>query len=107
MNAGDYWVVKLSAPYVGVQEPSDSFQDFSVYHDQFSHSIALSFYANGNEKVNLQLIDITGRILLQDAFSATNGLNKHQIFTGDLGGGIYFVRLEADGGAVTKKVVVQ
>ncbi|MCX6273590.1 MAG: T9SS type A sorting domain-containing protein, partial [Bacteroidetes bacterium] len=104
---GDLWVVKLSAPYVGVQEPSHSFEDFSVYENLVGNSIAVGFYAKWNEKVNLQLIDITGRILLQDAFTATIGLNKHRVFTGDLVGGIYFLRLQADGGAVTKKVHVQ
>jgi hypothetical protein len=87
--------------------PTNAITDFAVYQNPLVKSIDVSFYANRNEKENVQLIDITGRILLQDAFAATNGLNKHRIFTGDLGGGIYFVRLQGGGEAVTKKVAIQ
>ncbi len=55
----------------------------------------------------MQIFDVTGRILLQDRFTLTNGFNNHQFITGDLSEGIYFVKLQGDGGALTKKVVIQ
>ena len=106
-SCDDYWVVKLGPISTRLAAPPNTITDFAVYQNPLVKSIDVSFYANGNEKENVQLIDITGRILLQDAFAATNGLNKHRIFTGDLGGGIYFVRLQGGGEAVTKKVAIQ
>ena len=102
----DYWVVKLAPLGTSVME-SDPFSDFSLHFNNESQTLFLSTFSNKNTKVEMQIFDVTGRILLQDSFTLTNGFNKHQFFTGDLVGGIYFVRLQTNGGGVAKKLVVQ
>ncbi len=102
----DMWVVKLAPLHDGISTPQNPITDFSLYQNQNNETIDVSFYANGNEKINLQLIDITGRVLLQKIISASSGFNKQQLQTPNTGTGVYLMRLQNNGGAVTKKLVV-
>ncbi len=102
----DFWVVKLAPLPDGISTPQNPITDFSLYQNQNNQTIDVSFYANGNEKINLQLFDITGRVLYEQAINATSGFNKQQLQTQNLGTGVYLVQLQSDGGAVTKKLVV-
>jgi hypothetical protein len=106
-STSDSWVLKLSSPYLEVQTIKNSISDFAAFQNQVNKTIETSFFYSGNENVIIHLIDISGSILLHDDFNANIGLNKHRIFIGDLAGGIYFVRLQTEGGTVIKKVVIQ
>ena len=104
-NHGDYdvWVVKLSALPDGVNLPKNPITDFSTYLSP-SGSLKVNFFANGNEKVLLQFLDITGRSILQQSITVTAGLNNKEIQTAPLARGIYLVRLESQNGSLVKKV---
>ncbi len=107
----DFWAVKLSSPYVGIAAPTNLITDFTSY---LSNSILfLNFYANSNERLlagkagaHVQLLDITGRVLLSQPLGITEGYNKKQVHVGKLSAGVYFVRVVSEGSGVTKKLMV-
>lgn len=103
----DAWVVKLATLPDRISAQTDIITDFSIYQNLICKSVDISFYTSENKKVNVQLIDITGRIIWKETIGSTNGFTKHQIFTGDLVGGIYFVKLQADDQSKIKKVIIQ
>lgn len=107
LYAGDYWVVKLSAPYVIVQDPNESVDDFSVYHNLSRNTIEVSFYTARNEKVEAEVFDVAGRVILESKFVAEAGLNKNVINVQNLNSGIYLVRLNASAGGMVKKLIVK
>jgi len=78
-----------------------------LYFNNATQTLMLSTFSKENEKVEIQIFDVTGRFLMQDSFTATIGFNKREVFSGDLSSGIYLVRLQTDGGAITKKLVVR
>ncbi len=113
----DAWLVKLDSLgciFTGctntiIQEnwPVNSISDFSAFQNQFGNTIEVSFYAYGNEKGNIQLIDITGRTLIQRSIQTLVGLNKHKEFTGELSPGIYLIRILTGTGAITRKMILE
>jgi len=106
-NHGDYdlWVAKLSTTNVNVEDPANLITDFTSYFNQFTGLLSINFYANGNERFQIQLFDIAGRNLSDQQLIASNGFNKQEMKVGDLSSGIYLVRLMNEGGAVVRKVV--
>ena len=108
-NHGNYdlWVIKLGILPDGVTGVKNSITDFSLYQNLNNETIDVSFFANGNEKLNMQLFDITGRALLQQTITASPGFNKQELQPHDISTGIYLVRMQSDGGAITKKLFVQ
>lgn len=102
----DYWVVKLSPLGTAIQE-QNSISDFYLHFYNSTQTMAMSTIAGENTKVEMQLFDVTGRKILNQAFELQAGLNKKEIQTGDLNAGIYLVRLATDTGAVVKKLMVE
>jgi hypothetical protein len=103
----DYWVVKL-APVLsdGVQNSFASVTDLSTFMNQ-DKNIQLNFYQNKNERTQIRLLDVTGRELFKDEFSAQQGQNKRQIAANNLSSGLYLINLSMEEGSVTKKLIVQ
>lgn len=102
----DYWVVKL-APLGTSIVKSNSISDFSLHFNNSTQTLAMSTIAGENTKAEMQLFDVIGRKILNQAFELQAGLNKKEIRAGDLNSGIYLVRLATDSGAVVKKLMVE
>jgi len=102
---GDMWLAKLSSPYTGIFAPLSPITDFKTYLNPLCRNLCINFYANGNEKIKVQLLDITGRLFLQQPLKINAGLNKQEVYPGELSSGIYLVRLVTETGSVTKKVI--
>ncbi|MEO8088582.1 MAG: T9SS type A sorting domain-containing protein, partial [Bacteroidota bacterium] len=101
---GDAWVVKLSVNSTGLQNSPNLVTDFSVHLNSALRTLYITFYSNDNERTQLQLLDITGRALLEQPLTVTAGFNKQKANTGELSAGVYMVRLITAGGSVVKKV---
>jgi len=99
----DFWVVKL-AP-IGLQIPETNWlSDFSTFLDQ-SNKLHINFYAGNGERTQLQLLDITGRIILQQPLIITVGYNNQEVDMGELATGVYVIRLFNEERIVTKKLM--
>ena len=102
----DMWVVKLVSLPDKISAVKNSITDFTTYQNT-SGDITVNFFANGNEKIQAELLDITSRILFSQPFAVTEGFNKKEIQTPPLVAGIYLIRLESETGSVARKVVVE
>ena len=73
-----------------------------VYPNPFNHQAAISFKLQASSQVELKVFDITGR----EVASLVTGhlsLGKHKVVwdAEGMGSGVYFVRMEVDGGQLT------
>ncbi len=102
---GDIWIVKLSPSSTGLTTINNPITDFTACLNRTNRSLDLNFYANGNEHTQVQLLDITGRVLLSQPLAVTAGFNKQEVQAGQLAGGVYVVRLVTEGGSVVKKLI--
>jgi|GEM_PF-6381975 len=100
----DYWIFKLGSGHIGLQKPND-IKEFSVFFNGENNNMHFEYYSKCNEKTQLQLLDLTGRILLQQPLFVSQGFNKQEVQTPELSKGIYFVRLVSESGSLTKKLV--
>ena len=66
----------------------------NVYPNPFENSATLEVKGGDFENLELEIIDLTGRVLRRQQSSSTHQL---QIERGDLLPGLYFYRLSADG----------
>jgi hypothetical protein len=92
---------------VGIANYPYSITDFACYFSSWNHSVFISFYDNENENAQVELLDITGRVLLHQSYGTNNGFNKEEINAGNLSTGIYIVSLLTSGGVVSKKLIIE
>lgn len=79
---------------------------FVIYPNPTDGIFTVSYTIQGNEAVNLKIIDITGQVVyFNKNLNAPIG-QRNQIDIVGLRKGIYIVRLETISGIVTKKVTV-
>ncbi|CAN5665544.1 lipoprotein [soil metagenome] len=106
-GGGDFWAVKLSNPNVGLSSSLNTESDFCCHINQASKNLEISFYSTFNERTQLQLFDITGRLLFSKSFMVTHGFNKQEEKILDMSGGVYVVCLLTESGTFVKKKIVQ
>ncbi len=108
LNVPDMWVVRLSAPTVGIKENNGSLSQLNVFPNP-AYSIArISFQLEKTESVAISIYDITGREI-ENLYSGklSAGSNNLEWQIGKkIENGIYFVRIEGDGFLQSKKISV-
>ncbi|MEO8087477.1 MAG: T9SS type A sorting domain-containing protein [Bacteroidota bacterium] len=102
---GDAWVVKLFPSSTGVNLSINPFNDFNFYLNPINNNLYLNFSAKGNEQIRVELIDITGRILISQPLSIKNGFNNKEVYIGELSNGVYIVSMVTDKRRVGKKLI--
>ena len=93
----------------GVESPDAGISQFSVFPNPAQDNTMISFSLQDQEQVNLQLIDMTGREVM-NVYSGDLAAGQHMmpVNTAELSSGIYFIRMStADGRNVTQKLVVE
>ena len=61
---------------------------------------------NTSSKTNLQVFDLSGRVLYSETLAPTTGIQDYLLPQSGLHTGMYIVRLESDGVAMTQKLVI-
>jgi len=102
--ASDFWLLKISEPYVSVSEETTNLFLLSSYFKD-DENLHLVFNSNDNETFNIQLMDITGKTFLKSTFDSSVGKNEFDIPIKNLIKGIYIVRLQFKNKIFTSKVV--
>jgi hypothetical protein len=88
------------------QGDEDFFKELSAYPNPFTNAVKLMFTAHEPGVVTLSLVDLTGRKMKEQSFA--HGTGQHLLELDDLSdipGGIYFLRLENAGSAVSAKLI--
>ncbi|MEO8085576.1 MAG: T9SS type A sorting domain-containing protein [Bacteroidota bacterium] len=104
-NADDYWVVKLSSQATDVEEDFEIITGLNAYLNSNKNQLHIEFRANDKVKIQIQLLDITGRLLVTDDFSAMPGLNIRDVAIEKIHSGIYITRLVSEQWTLTGKVI--
>lgn len=66
----------------------------------------LSMNISYNTTLNAQVVDINGKVLMSKSYDVAPGLFNTQIDCSQLSAGTYFVKLNADGSALTKRLII-
>lgn len=106
----DYlWVDNLafSGSVTGIDTHSDSFNSISIYPNPVKDHSLVSFQISSAQQVDLQLIDVTGRILETENLGVCTGQVQHVLPVSKLSTGIYFVKLVSAQGITVRKIIVE
>lgn len=82
--------------------------NISLYPNPFSSSFDLRLDAESGSDTRLSIVDMTGRIVIENTYHLTKGENVISVSgLGNIPAGIYFMRLDNERSSVTLKVVKQ
>ncbi len=92
--------------YVGVDELFVN-GEVSIYPNPVDNQLNIEFAAKDNLDLSINLTDISGRVIIQNSYSATAGTNKYQLNLSDISRGVYFLSITENSGSLKYKVVVR
>ncbi|MDQ3111982.1 MAG: T9SS type A sorting domain-containing protein [Bacteroidota bacterium] len=105
----DYlWVDNLSfsGTVAGIDTPGSFLNDFSTYPNPANELVTISFHAENQTDMNIQLVDLAGKIVKQRNLSTIEGENSVSLNTEGVQSGVYFIRLVSDKGILTRKLII-
>jgi hypothetical protein len=88
----------------GITNPA---QHFNVYPNPANDEVTVVFSSDMEENYNIRLIDITGRIVLNQNNTSVVGENQYQMNLSEIAKGIYMVILQKGDAIMQTKIVVQ
>jgi hypothetical protein len=100
---------ETSLPELSAQQPvavKGSFSDVRVSPNPASESCTVEFFCENATKLEYVLIDMTGRMVLQQDHACEEGSNRIDIDVRDLPRGSYILSMQTDKGRHTQKLVV-
>jgi len=101
----DLWALDLSSPDVP-EEIADKGLSLSVSPNPAKGNVRIRFTLPGEGPYSLRLYDAAGR-MVADLGQARGPASTSFVWEPDVGPGVYFLRLEAGGRALTEKLVIQ
>lgn len=95
-----------SACIVGITEISEYASLVDIFPNPNSGSFSVDFSAINSDKVNVKVFNMVGEQVYNSYDFSVNNTAVKNVSLGDAANGIYFVRVEIDGEAFTKKINV-
>ncbi|MDG1298049.1 MAG: T9SS type A sorting domain-containing protein [Saprospiraceae bacterium] len=80
--------------------------DLTVYPNPATEFVSVQFMDSNSEKVQLELVDVNGKVVYTNAFDNTNNVINKAINTTQLSTGIYMLNIKLDNQLISKKVNV-
>jgi PKD repeat protein len=80
-------------------------QDVFAYPVPFNEKLNVVFTSSKTSKLNVSLIDATGRVVLSKKVEVSTGINSTEINTTSLPSGVYILNVENNGQTTHKQVV--
>ena len=77
----------------------------SVYPNPATNNLNISAFVKSNANVSIQLIDLTGRIILDKKIIATNNLLNTFLELNDISNGCYLLKLNDGKNQFTKTII--
>lgn len=71
--------------------------NITLYPNPFTENLNISFNSINNEKIEIRLYDITGKLILNKDYSISTGNNSINVNTTDLSGGVYVINIQNSG----------
>jgi Secretion system C-terminal sorting domain len=79
----------------------------TIAPNPFANSLSIKLQASGNQNMQLQLLDINGKLLKHKQYNLIQGINQLYFPAGDLPKGVYLLKLITMQGVITEKVIKQ
>ena len=89
----------------GIQAVSQ--KEFSIYPNPGNGQFLIEVDLSGDTPLHVQILDVTGKVVFENQFEATNGSNVIHVNEATISPGIYFIRISADNKVYMKKMVVE
>jgi len=86
-------IASPSNPCYTLSVEQNILKSFSLYPNPTANDFSLSFQLDKAEKLNVEIIDLTGKVILKQQLNSNAGINTHQLSLGQLSNGIYAVRV--------------
>ncbi len=105
-SKGDFSIGIKSVTHVGVSEFVSNIRSLSIYPNPVTDELNINYNFFNAENVEFQLLDLTGRVLLNNSDSnIKNGIKT--INVKNLKSGMYLLRLSSVNGNCSRKIMVQ
>ena len=80
--------------------------DLSVYPNPATDFVSVQFKDSSSEQIQLELIDVNGKVVFTQSFDNTTNVVNQEINTTQLGTGVYMLNVRLDNQLISKKVNV-
>lgn len=108
------WYYTTSTPMVRMNfnpalsvEENTSAHSLNLFPNPANNSATVSFNLDNAAVVTLNVTDITGKVVANQTINAVAGANQTTVDATQLTSGVYFVNLNVNGEASTKKLIVR
>ncbi len=85
---------------------NNSITTLGIYPNPASGNCTLNFFTSKPQTIRVSVKDLSGREIMQDVLSATNGFNDYKINTLGFTNGTYILQLNSNEGMVSQKLIV-
>lgn len=102
---GSGWEANYTVDNVGVEE--NSFANVSVYPVPAKDRLMISFDLEGMQNINLRILDITGKVVIEALESSVVGTFNKTLDISKLAQGVYILRARGENGTLTRKITVE
>lgn len=93
---------------VGITEKSDLVNNVNLFPNPASNAATIEISLNEASKVDINIINSVGQLLMTKQVNATSGLNKVSLDINNLSSGMYFYQVNTSNSkTITKKFVVE
>jgi hypothetical protein len=99
--------INLTGLGVAIEPAIQSEIAFSLYPNPTEEMASIEYQAQGNENVNLQILDLTGRIISEKSYQLTEGTHQLEVNVSTLASGYYFVKLTENAKVGVQKLRVK
>ncbi|MBK7214333.1 MAG: T9SS type A sorting domain-containing protein [Bacteroidales bacterium] len=101
-------LMKTADILYGIDDPKGfTGNDFNVYPNPANSFVNVDVKSAGSIAYKVQLLDLSGRLILESLENATAGINHSGFDTSRLSPGIYLVRVVNKNGSATRKLMIQ
>lgn len=101
-----YQALRRIIKQTGIYETTGEKLDVVLYPNPNTGSFSLDYWAQKQATLQVQILDVTGRVLFQTNWKTQPGQNLHTWHTGGLSPGNYIVKLISTNGSTTTKMTV-
>ena len=103
-NVMDEQIVEFS--FVGIDELFVN-GDMKIYPNPADNQLNISFIAKENADLEISLSDISGRTIMQDVYSASQGVNVVKLDIDNISRGVYLLNITEGNSSLNYKVIVK
>lgn len=88
-------------------EDHQGISEFNLFPNPSTGTLNISYISASEEKADITVLSLDGRIVYSERFNVSSGLNKHTVVLDQLAAGSYILEVKTSNGLVKEKVIIQ